>query len=190
MRKGLVASTLLCGLLVAGCGGQSSDAGSDSPGAGQPPEPPSQPKPSRTAPAKQLQVADPCSIIPDEKRNELGLDQPPRPRESNGKPGCQYQAEQAGSSGGWGAFVAADSSRTMQQFSQSSAGQGMDENIAGYPIHLVDSGGGCLAAVDVSDSGSLFINALVRPGADRAKINACEQVKSVAEAATQSLPNA
>lgn len=190
MRKELVASVLLSGILVGGCGGQTSGAGADSPGAGQPPEPPAQPQPSRAAPAKQVEIADQCSVVPDQKKNELGLDQPPRPRQSNGKPGCQYQAGKAGSSGGWGAFVAADPSRTMQQFSQSATGPGREENVSGYPVHLVDSGPGCLAAVDVSDSGSLFINTLVRPGPDRAKFNACEQAKSVAEAAVQTLPNA
>lgn len=189
MRKGFALSLGLAGLLVAGCAGQSEAPSAQPQPAGDQPPAQEQSGPVRTAPAKAVDVADQCTSVPPEKLQALGIDQPPRARESVGQQGCQLSAGPSGSPNGWGAFVAVDPNKTTDQFAASTP-QGNKEEIAGYPAHVVDKTATCNLSLDVSDQGSVYVQTIVRPGADRTKIKACEKAKPIAEAMAQNLPNA
>lgn len=186
LRNRIAASVLLSGLLLAGCSGNSEEPAPAGEASKVEP-PPAEAEATRVGAAKSLAIPDQCSIISDAQRQELGLDQAPRARTSNGKAGCQYEAGAVGQPG-WGAFVSADPDRTMKQFSDSSPG-GTNEDLSGYPAYVVSNGSGCVVAVDASDAGSVFVNTIVRPGADPAKSDACGQAEQVAEVAVTGLPN-
>jgi hypothetical protein len=185
LRKGLAASAVLVGLLVAGCG---SGTGQPSPGTTGAPPPPasSDNQPKRNAPAKSLQVANKCAIVSDAQSRALGADQPPAEEESNGKQGCTYQLGKAGSPTGWGVFVAADPTKPLAKFVAERPSQAKRLEVAGYPAAEVKVGqSNCLLALDVADQGSLFVNSLTRGNFD-----ACQQAQKLAEAAVKNLPNA
>lgn len=185
MRSSLAVSAVLAGFLLAGCGSGADGALPEQ--TGTPAPEPTAEEPARTAPAKSVAVADQCSLLTPDQLSALGFDQQPRARESQGVPGCQFEAGEPGSPG-WGAFVAADQ-RTMQDFL--AAGRGaVQGDLGGYPTAQVDNGSGCLLSIDVSDSGSLFVNAIVRPGADPEVGSGCDAATRVAEAAIANLPNA
>ncbi|WP_233576123.1 DUF3558 domain-containing protein [Saccharopolyspora rhizosphaerae] len=170
--------------MLAGC---SSSGGATDPGTTAPAEPPAPESTSaRTAPAKSLDVPDACSVVTAEQANALGADQAPRPNDLHGTAGCNYQAGEAGTNGGWSAFVAADKSQTLQDFS---AGMTDVQNVevAGYPAGQIGTNPtNCILVLDVSDEGSLLIETLSRTGTP----NPCDISKQVAEAAVQNLPSA
>lgn len=185
MRRGLVAVVALAGLALAGCSGGGEET---PPQSAQPPAPPQPAKEIRKAPAKNVNVTDQCAVLPPDKAQQLGYDQPPRARNSAGVNGCQYSAKQPGSPGGWGTFAAVDP-QPMQQYAQRTP-QGKSDEVAGFPAHVVDRGSSCLLWVDVSDHGSVFSHSIIRPG-ENDKKRACEDVaKPAAEAMIQNLPNA
>lgn len=187
LRKALVAGVAVTGLFLAGCGSQGSGPDSGENTSEPTPSAPAT-QSSRSGPAKSLSLPDPCAVLNGEQRQSLGIDQPAVPEESNGKQGCDISSGEAGSGAGWTGIVAADPSRTMQQFAGSGVGS-QEVEIAGYPAAQVDNKSGCMLAVDVSDTGSLFVNLIVRPGGDE-QIRACEQAAKIAEVAVQNLPNA
>lgn len=184
MRKGLAAGAVLASFVLAGCSGS---GGATDPGTSAPVEPPApETSSARAAPAKALDLPDACAVVTAEQAQSLGADQAPRPNEMHGTAGCSYQAGEAGSNGGWSAFVSADKSQTLQDFT---AGMDGVENVdvAGYPAAQIGTNAtNCILVLDVSDQGSLSIETLARTGTP----NPCELSKKVAEAAVQNLPNA
>ncbi|WP_157734706.1 DUF3558 family protein [Actinopolyspora erythraea] len=183
--------SLAAGLLLAGCGGgQTGQAAQDTTDTGTSSSTSSAPGaglPERTAPAKSLDLADPCAIITRQQATELGVNQPLENANSNGKEGCRYQKGNPGTESGWYVFVAADTKRTAQEFSSRSPG-GQITNIAGYHAYQVDDGGACMIAVDVSNQGSIFINGITRLQENRTA--ACPISTEFAEAAIKNLPEA
>ncbi|KAA5832103.1 DUF3558 domain-containing protein [Saccharopolyspora hirsuta] len=187
LRKGLAASAVLASVLLAGCSGGSGEPVPT--GTGTPQEQVTSEAPAtqsaRTAPAKSLEIGDRCAIISEAQVKELGADQAPRERESNGKPGCSYGRGTAGVDAT--VFVAVDKSSTMQKYAESATKEPEKSEIAGYPavqVSLVETN--CTLVLDVSDQGSLFVNTVV----SSADPNPCELSKRFAEAALQNLPNA
>ncbi|MGW3472399.1 DUF3558 domain-containing protein [Saccharopolyspora sp. NPDC000995] len=187
LRKALVIGAAAASFVLTGCSGGGTQAPPVGGGAESSSPPPSS-QSARSAPAKSLGLSDPCAILTAAQRQSLGIDQRPEPEESNGKPGCGFAAGEAGSSDGWTGFVAADPRRTMKQFASSGSGAHEIE-LAGYPTAQVNNSSGCMLAIDVSDSGSLFINLIVRPGSPM-ESQACDKAAKIAEAAVQNLPNA
>lgn len=169
MRHKLAATAAaLTVVALTGCGGNADSAGDSS---------------DNTASGKALDVQDNCSLLTEQQRTELELVRPPEERESNGKPGCQYQSAEMG---GWGAFVAADPSRTKKDFTVT-ASEVEDIRIAGFPTAKVDNGSGCMLVVGVSTEGSLFVQTSTAMGT---ATGTCPQAEKVAEAAVQNLPDA
>ncbi|MEV0054190.1 DUF3558 domain-containing protein [Saccharopolyspora shandongensis] len=183
LRKGLAVSAVLASVLLAGCSG--GGGGTTPPTATSAASEPTTSQSARTAPAKSLDVADRCSIVSQDQAKQLGADQEPRERESNGKPGCNYDLGTSG--GGFMVFVAADKKQTMQKFADSRKSSVEMTEVGGYPAAqvLVDKSS-CLLALDVSDQGSLYVNGLVPSGS----LNPCDLSKQFAEAAIKNLPNA
>jgi hypothetical protein len=180
VHKGLAAGVVLIALLAAGCGSGKGAPGPESPA----PSAPSPNQPKRSASAKSLQLADKCSVVTSAQAGSLGADQPPRPRDSNGKPGCDY--DQGAASAGFAVFVAADTSQTMEKFASMRSQSAQHFDLSGYPAARVAVGTtNCLLAVDVSDQGSLYINTLVPSG----NPNPCDLSQKFAQAAVQNLPN-
>ncbi len=191
MRNGLAIGAVLASVVLAGCGSASTGAPKPGePGPGQPA--PTQAKSARTAPAKSAEIADKCSIVTEQQWRELGADQQPKQRESNGRLGCQYQKGAAGTPG-WGMFVAVDNRSTYGELLASGGDTGGQPTktgeIAGYPTASFTSDIGCVLLADVSDKGYLIVNggklSTVDPGVDL-----CQQAEKVAQAAVQNLPNA
>ncbi|MGP4020029.1 DUF3558 domain-containing protein [Saccharopolyspora sp. 5N708] len=180
-----MAGALFASLLLSGCAGNGDGT--------EPPQTSASAESStletssaRTGPAKSLDLSDACSIVTEAQWKELGGDQPPNARESNGKPGCNYEAGESGSDGGWNVFVAADTARNLKQFVDTSPNAETTE-VAGYPAAQVGTTGtNCIVVVDVADQGSLFINGLTRS----TNPNPCDLSKQFAEAAIQNLPDA
>ncbi|MGP4020023.1 DUF3558 family protein [Saccharopolyspora sp. 5N708] len=176
MGKGLAAGAIAAGLLLAGC--SSGAAPDDPPPTGS----------ARTATAKSIAVADPCTLLSADQATSLGLDQQPKPGAADGKAGCQYEAGTPGGPG-WSAFVAADPQRTFPQFI--GAELGADRlDLGGYPTAKVNGASGCTFVVDVADTGSLLVTALVRSGAPIEVGGSCDAAQRVTEAALQNLPAA
>lgn len=185
MRKGLAVVAAVACLAVAGCSGGDEET---PPQSAQPPVPRQPAKEIRKGPEKNVNVTDQCSVLPPDKAQQLGYDQPPQPRNSAGVNGCQYNAKEPGSHDGWGTFAAVDP-QTMQQYAARSP-QGKSDEVGGFPAHVVDRGSSCLLWVDVSDHGSVFSHSIIRPGGSDKK-RACEDVaEPAAEAMIQNLPNA
>ncbi|GAA0515289.1 hypothetical protein GCM10011581_49100 [Saccharopolyspora subtropica] len=182
MRKGLAVGAVLASVLLAGCSG----GGDVTPSAGtSTPTEPTTSQSARTAPAKSLDVADRCSIVTSDQARQLGADQSPRERESNGKPGCNYDLGRSG--GGFMVFVAADKSQTMQKFADARKSSVQMIDISGYPTAQVAvDEASCILALDVSDEGSLYVNGLVPSGSP----NPCDLSRQFAEAALTNLPDA
>ncbi|MEU6261606.1 DUF3558 domain-containing protein [Saccharopolyspora shandongensis] len=174
MRKELAAGAVAAGLLLTGC--STGAAPADQPPNGS----------NRAAAAKSLEVSDPCSLVAPEQAKELGLDQEPKPADSGGKPGCRYESGTPGGPG-WSVFVAADAKRTFQQFTEAEP-KAQKLDIGGYPAAKVNDPSGCTLVVDVADSGSLLVSALVRSGAPIAVGTSCDAAKRTTEAALKTLP--
>ncbi|MGJ7906526.1 DUF3558 domain-containing protein [Actinopolyspora sp. H202] len=179
-------------LLLAGCGGgqtgqaaqETTETGTSAPtstssaaGVGLP---------ERTAPAKSLDLSEPCAIITKQQATKLGVNQPLESKNLSDKKGCDYKKGKSGSDGGWAMFVAADPSRTAQEFA-SKRPSGESTEIAGYPAYELEKQYGCMVAVDVTDSGSLFVNGVTRL---QTKSDACSVANKFAEAAIKNLPDA
>ncbi|WP_083921553.1 DUF3558 domain-containing protein [Actinopolyspora halophila] len=178
-------------LLLAGCGGQTDQSAQDTTNTGTNTSTSTNNAsgvdlPERTAPAKSLKLDSPCSIITEQQANKLGVDQPIEARTSNGKRGCDYQKGKAGSDGGWAMFIATDPSRTTQEFAGKRP-SGKSTEISDYPTYQVEKQYGCLVAVDIADSGSLFINGAVRL---QTRPESCSVVNKFAEAALKNLKSA
>ncbi|GAB3551088.1 hypothetical protein J2S53_000953 [Actinopolyspora lacussalsi] len=176
-------------LLLVGCGGgQTGQAAQDTTetGTSAPSSTSGVSLPERTAPAKSLDLSEPCDIITQQQATKLGVDQPLEKKELNSKQGCDYKKGKSGSDGGWAMFVAADPSRTAQEFA-SARPSGESTEIAGYPAYEVEKQYGCMVAVDVTNSGSLFVNGSVRL---QTRPEACSVTIEFAEAAIKNLPNA
>ncbi len=183
MRKGLTLGAILGGVLLAGCSG---GGAAPEPPSSAPVEPPAPPSSSRTAPAKQLQVADACGVLTPEQQQAIGVNEPPRARESNGVPGCTFEDGGDNATDGWSAFAAVKQGETLQQFTERMANE-QPATVAGYPAVQIASGNrNCIVSVDVSDQGSVFVNGISRNEA----VNGCDVMKKVAEAVVQNLPNA
>lgn len=119
-----------------------------------------------------------------EQARSIGADQPPRERESNGVPGCNYDLGETGK--GFMVFVAVDSSETMQEFAAKRSSSVEMIDVAGYPTAEVGTTDiNCMLSLDISDKGSLLINTVAREGPD-----SCEVSKKFAEAAVKNLPDA
>lgn len=175
MRKGLAAGVIAAGLLLAGCSSGATPA--DAPDA-----------PGRAAPQKTLPTSEPCAVLTEDQLKTLVLDQEPKQAEQNGKQGCEFRSGAQGTPG-WSVFVAADATGTYQQFVE--ANQGAQElPVAGYPSAIVNDETGCHMAVDVTDTGSLKLTALVGPGAPIEVGGSCDAAAKVAEAVLQTLPSA
>ncbi|WP_170837345.1 DUF3558 family protein [Actinopolyspora xinjiangensis] len=177
-------------LLLAGCssGGQTGQAAQDTTETGTSSSTSSDAGvslPERTAPAKSLDLADPCTIITQQQATKLGVNQPTEARTSNGKEGCDYQKGKAGSDNGWVMFAAADPNRTTQEFADKRP-SGKITEVADYPAYQVENYHGCLLAVDVTASGSLFINGVTRL---QTRPEACSVATEFAETAVENLPN-
>ncbi|SDP29649.1 Protein of unknown function [Actinopolyspora xinjiangensis] len=178
-------------LLLAGCssGGQTGQAAQDTTETGTSSSTSSDAGvslPERTAPAKSLDLADPCTIITQQQATKLGVNQPLERKELNSKQGCDYKNGKSGADGGWAMFVAADPSRTAQEFA-SKRPSGESTKIAGYPAYELEKQYGCLIAVDVANSGSLFVNGSIRL---QTRPEACSVTTEFAEAALKNLPEA
>ncbi|SDJ95843.1 Protein of unknown function [Actinopolyspora mzabensis] len=181
-------------LLLAGCSGgqtgqaaqETTDTGTSAPtstsgGAGVS-------LPERTAPAKSLDIADPCTVITKQQALKLGTDRTPYPRTSEGQQGCSYQKGKAGSNSGWRVFVAPDFERTISEAIETHPG-GEKTEINNYPAYAANiSGIGCYIAVDVAEDGFLLVNGQVRPGENRP--DPCPIFTKFAEAAIKNLPEA
>lgn len=184
MRKGLIVGAAFVSVVLTGCSGGGAAPGPSS--TAPPTETPAPPSSSRTGPAKSLQVADACGVLSPEQQQALGISGAPRARESNGVPGCTFESGDAGSAGGWSAFVAVKPGETMQQFTERMANE-QPATVAGYPaVQIAQNNRNCILSVDVSDQGSVFVNGISRDES----ADACEAIKKVAEAAVQNLPNA
>lgn len=186
MGKGLVVVAAVVGVALAGCSGGGTDQSPQpQPQSGPPPAPA---VPARTAPAKSLDVADKCSLVPAQEARQLGADQPPIPADANGQPGCRYRAGMAGS-GGWAVNVAPDATKTMAQFQQNYRSQAKPTTIDGYPAVVVQPvPQNCYIALDVSDHGLLLTGGQARPGGQPA--DPCQKATEFAQAALKNLPNA
>lgn len=185
LRSGLVLSTVLAGVLLAGCGsGAGTTPTPTAPGTEPPAGETSSAYPPRTSGAKSLEIGDQCSMVTAEQATALGADQAPKVGESNGKPGCDYLQGEAG--GGFMVFVAANKAETMQKFANARKSKVQMMDIGGYPTAQVGDDKSCLLSVDVADQGSLYINTLVSNG----QHDPCDLSKRFAETALQNLPNA
>ncbi|MDA3630212.1 DUF3558 domain-containing protein [Saccharopolyspora sp. WRP15-2] len=175
MREGLAATAIAAGLLLAGC---SSGA-----------TPPTQPElPQRAAPQKSLTASDPCTLLTADQLKALALEQEPKQVDQDGYKGCEFGSGTPDGPG-WTAFAAADENRTFQQFAEQHKGaQQLD--VAFYPTAKVNDEKGCTLALDVSDTGTLLVRALVRPGAPIEVGGGCEAAIRVAEEIIQTLPDA
>lgn len=183
MRKGLTASVVFASVVLAGCSG---GGASTEPPSSAPAEPPAPPSSSRTAPAKSLQVADPCGVLTPEQQQSLGVNSPPEPDQEEGQPGCAYLAGDAGTQSGWNVFVSVTNKQTLQQFVEQHT-TAQPTTVAGYPAaNTVINNRNCTVAVDVSDQGSVIVNGLSRDPA----VSGCDAVKKVAEVVVPNLPNA
>lgn len=181
MRKGLAAGVaVLASLALGGCSGSAEQGG------GAPPQaPPAPAKQARSGPAKSLNLPNNCSIVTQDQARQLGADQQPRERTSNGTPGCSY--DQGSSGGGFLVFVAADKQHTMQQFADARRSSAKPTDVGGYPaVQVGTNATNCLVSVDVADQGSLYINTVVPHGTPQP----CELSMQFAQAAVQNLPNA
>ncbi|MEV4729039.1 DUF3558 domain-containing protein [Saccharopolyspora sp. NPDC049426] len=183
MRKGLAIGSVLASFVLAGCTGTGGTTEAPSSAPAESPAPPSS---SRTAPAKSVQLADQCTSLPQAQQQSLGVTLPPAPNESNGTPGCNYVSGQGGSDQGWNVFVAVTTTETMKDFTESTADV-VPTEVAGYPAaQSGNEGRNCMVSVDVSDQGSVFVNAISRVQS----VNACDVGKQIAGAVVQNLPNA
>ncbi|NHD15560.1 MULTISPECIES: DUF3558 domain-containing protein [Actinopolyspora] len=192
MRNTITTSiSLLAGiLLLAGCGGQTDQTAQNTTTGANTPTSTSNAAgvnlPERTAPAKSLKLDNPCSIITQQQQNEFGVNRTPQEETSNGKRGCKYERGDAGSNGGWYAFVAADPNRTAQEFGASNTNVDVVD-IGEYSAYQSDDGSACMIAVDVAESGSVFVNGITRLQENRP--DACPLFTKFAEAAVQNLEN-
>lgn len=185
MRKRLV-GVLLAGLVVAGCGtsgGSPREGGQDAP-----PPAPKPPEPARKAPAKATAIPDKCAILTQQQQQEFGLDYPPEARESNGDPGCVYQAGELGRPG-WNGFVGVSSQTTFGKQAKRHRSNAQQIDVAGYPAIAVRDTTGCIVYADISDNGFSIAN-LSENSMQRSGLDLCQQAKKVTEAALQNVPNA
>lgn len=183
MRKGLTVGAVFASVVLAGCSG---GGATTEPPSSAPAETPAPPSSSRTAPAKSLQVADPCGVLTPEQQQTLGINAAPQPDETNGMQGCTFLSGEAGTSGGWNAFVSVTTTQTMQKFMEMHT-TAQPTTVAGYPAaNTAINNRNCTVAVDVSDQGSVVVNGLSRDPA----VNGCDVLKRVAEAVVPNLPNA
>lgn len=184
MRNGLVLSTVLAGVVLAGCGSGAGPAPAPAPSGGEtPPAETTSAYPPRSGPAKSLDVSDQCSLVKPDQATSLGADQPQEPSQSSGKTGCDHLKGEAG--GGFMVFVSADKSETMHRFADARTNVQVID-IGGYPAAQIGDDTSCLLSVDVSDQGQLFFNTLVSDG----QSVPCDLTKRFAEVALQNLPNA
>lgn len=186
-RKAFVAGVALLGLVAAGCGGSPEEAPTPPTEAGQQTsaEPPAS---SRTGPVKATDIADKCSIVPEDQSTALGADQAPRQRESNGTPGCTYQKGEAGTPG-WSVFVAVAGDGTYQDEVAMREAPTSTAEVEGYPTSTYGDSDGCVVLADVSDQGYLLSN-VVNTGLDAPGVDLCQKAEEFAKAAIQNLPNA
>jgi hypothetical protein len=185
LRNGLVLSTVLVSVVLAGCGSGAGTAPEPSTSGGEtPPAETTSAYPPRTGPVKSLDVSDQCSLVKPDQATSLGADQPQEPTQSSGKTGCDHIKGEAG--GGFMVFVSADKSETMQKFADARKSKVQMSDIAGYPAAEIGDDRNCLLSVDVSDHGQLFFNTLVSDG----QSVPCDLTKRFAEVALQNLPNA
>ncbi|NHD15559.1 MULTISPECIES: DUF3558 domain-containing protein [Actinopolyspora] len=192
MRNTITTSiSLLAGiLLLAGCGGQTDQTAQNTTTGANTPTSTSNAAgvnlPERTAPAKSLKLDNPCSIITQQQQSNLEVDQPTEGKNLSDNHGCDYKRGKSGSEGGWAMFVAADTDRTTQEFADKRP-SGKVASIAEYPAYQVEKQYGCLVAMDVSDSGSLFVNGTTRL---QTRAAPCSVATKFAESAIENLPNA
>ncbi|MCI2423925.1 DUF3558 domain-containing protein [Saccharopolyspora sp. K220] len=184
-RKVLAVGAALFSLLVAGCGGGTETPPSTGETTEQAATTQQAATPPRTGPAKATEVADKCSLVSESQSQSLGADQTPRERDSNGRPGCQYQKGEAGA--GWSVFVAASGETTFAQEVGKRRAPNKTSDLGGYPTVAYEETTGCVVYVDISDSGFLISN-LAITGSDT--IDSCGQAEKFAEAALHNLPNA
>ncbi len=186
MRKRLV-GVLLAGFVVAGCG--SSESGSPEAGAPAPQPVAKPPESARKAPAKVTDIADKCGVLTQQQQQELGISNPPRERDSNGTPGCQYQSGELGHPG-WSGFVGVSGHSTFdKQVKKQASANPEKAEVAGYPVAKVRLSTGCVLYADTADNGFLIAN-LAQNSATDAPVDLCQQAEKVTGAALQNVPNA
>ncbi|ASU78711.1 DUF3558 domain-containing protein [Actinopolyspora erythraea] len=178
-------------LLLAGCsgGGQTGQAAQDTTdtGTSAPSSTSGVSLPERTAPAKSLDLADPCTIITKQQQNNLGASQPPEKTSINEKIGCKYQKGDSGAKDGWFVFISVDPKRTAEEF-VSKRPTGQEINISGYPAYKLKNFPNCQIVVDIANSGSLFINGGIR--FQESRPDPCPIFTEFAETAVENLSEA
>ncbi|MER6988216.1 DUF3558 domain-containing protein [Saccharopolyspora hirsuta] len=188
-RKFLAVGSALLGVTLAGCGGA---AETPPPATSQTAEQTSAAReavtPPRSGPAKATDVADKCSIVSQPQSQSLGADQNPRERESNGRPGCQYQKGKPGDAG-WSVFVAVSGESPIQQAVGKNREPNKTSDLGGYPALSYQEPAGCVVYVDISDNGFLISN-ITKTSTKDPGVDLCGTAESFAEAAIQNLPNA
>ncbi|GAA2345301.1 hypothetical protein GCM10009854_22610 [Saccharopolyspora halophila] len=186
-RKALVAGVAMLGSVAAGCGGAPEESPAP-PTQGGGEQSDGQSSSSRNAPVKAIDVPDKCSVVSEQQWRELGAVLPPRERVSNGNPGCQYQASEAGTTG-WGVFVAvANDGSYSDQLAMNEAPTTTVE-VDGYPTAVFKESSGCIIYSDVADQGYLLVNVL-QTSPDDPGVDLCQKGQDFAKAAIQNLPNA
>ncbi|MFC7343773.1 DUF3558 domain-containing protein [Saccharopolyspora griseoalba] len=186
-RKALVAGVAVLGSVAAACGGTPEESPAPPPQGGAETSA-GEPSSARSAPAKSIDVADKCSIVSEQQWRQLGAVLPPRERVSNGNPGCQYQASEAGTTG-WGVFVAAADDGTYSDQLAMNEEPTATADIDGYPTAIFKESSGCIIYSDVADQGYLLVN-ILQTSPDDPGVDLCQKGQDFAKAAIQNLPNA
>lgn len=151
MRRTVFAVLLaVLGLLAVGCGGGTEVQ--PRPSASESPE-----SVSRVGPAKVTEVAEKCAVVAEDQWRGLGADQPPRPRDVNGTPGCEYQKSSTGEPG-WSVFVAVTGDVSYKAELKRRAEPTGSSDIRGYPGKTFRNGTDCSLIADISDRGFLMVN--------------------------------
>lgn len=172
------------GLVAAGCGGGPEVA----------PRPPEQPSASespvsstRLGPAKVTEVAEKCAIIEEDLVRELGVSQPPRERDVNRMPGCEYRGSSAGERE-WSAFVALNGDVSYKaELNRRPEPTGLAD-LQGYPGKTFRNGTECTLIADISDRGFLMVNGSVA-GPDDRRPDACVIAEQVGGLTVRYLPD-
>ncbi|WP_175529897.1 DUF3558 family protein [Actinopolyspora lacussalsi] len=178
-------------LLLAGCSGQPDSTAQETTGAGSSTPTTSSASgvslPERTAPTKNLDLSDPCTIVTKQQQHDLNINQKPEETNLSGIQGCKYQKGDSGAKGGWFVFVATNPNKTAEEFAQKRP-RGQVTNIAGYPAYKIEKFPNCQISVNIANSGSLYVNGGSRIQENRP--DPCPIFTEFAEAAIKNLPNA
>ena len=183
MRRTVFAVVLaVLGLLAAGCGGGTEVQ--PRPSAGESPV-----SVSRVGPVKVTEVAEKCAVLVEDQWRGIGADQPPRPREVNGTPGCEYQKSSTAEPGepGWSAFVAVSGDVSYKAELKRRGEPTGSSDIRGYPGKTFRNGLDCSLIADISDRGFLLVNS-TKAGPE-GNVDPCVLAEQVGGMAVMNLPD-